>query len=44
VTSGASGIGNGLVAISIAPNGTGAARSGTATIAGQTFSVTQAGS
>jgi hypothetical protein len=44
VTSGASGTGNGSVAISIAQNGTGAARSGTATIAGQTFTVTQSGS
>ena len=41
VTSGASGAGNGAVTVHIAAN-TGGARSGTVTIAGQTFSVTQA--
>ena len=41
VTSGASGAGNGSVGLSIAAN-TGAARSGTVTIAGQTFTVNQA--
>ena len=41
VTSGASGTGNGSVGLSIAAN-TGAARSGTVTIAGQTFTVNQA--
>ncbi|MFN0113011.1 MAG: reprolysin-like metallopeptidase [Blastocatellia bacterium] len=42
VTSGASGTGNGTVNYSVAAN-TGAARSGTITIAGQTFTVNQAG-
>ncbi len=41
VTSGASGNGNGPVAFSVAAN-TGGARTGTVTIAGQTFTVTQA--
>ncbi len=41
VTSGASGSGNGTVGLSAAAN-TGAARSGTVTIAGQTFTATQA--
>jgi hypothetical protein len=41
VTSGASGTGNGSVGVSIAAN-TGAARSGTVTVAGQTFTVNQA--
>jgi len=40
VTSGASGLGNGSVGITFAAN-TGAARSGTLTIAGQTFTATQ---
>jgi len=42
ITSGATGAGNGAVAFNVAAN-TGAARTGTMTIAGQTFSVTQAG-
>jgi hypothetical protein len=41
VTSGASGTGNGPVGFSVAAN-TGAARTGTVTIAGQTFTVSQA--
>ena len=41
ITSGGSGTGNGSVAFSVAAN-TGGARSGTLTIAGQSFSVTQA--
>lgn len=41
VTSGASGTGNGSVGLSVAAN-TGAARTGTVTIAGQTFTVNQA--
>jgi hypothetical protein len=41
VTSGSSGTGNGTVAYTVAPN-PGASRSGTMTIAGQTFTVTQA--
>ncbi len=40
ITGGASGSGNGTVAFTVLPN-TGAARSGSMTIAGQTFSVTQ---
>ena len=40
INSGASGTGNGAVSIAVAAN-TGAARTGTATIAGQTFTVTQ---
>jgi hypothetical protein len=43
VTSGSSGTGSGPVAFSIAAN-TGAARSGTLTIAGQTFTVSQGAS
>jgi hypothetical protein len=42
ITSGATGTGSGTVGFSIAPN-TSSARSGTMTIAGQTFSVDQAG-
>jgi hypothetical protein len=41
ITSGASGTGNGSVGFSVAAN-TGAARSGTLTVAGQTFTVNQA--
>jgi hypothetical protein len=41
VTAGASGTGNGTVRFSIAANTTGAQRSGTLTIAGRTFTVTQ---
>jgi all-beta uncharacterized protein/BACON domain-containing protein len=41
VTSGASGLANGTVRLAVAANG-GAQRSGTVTIAGQTFTVTQA--
>ena len=41
VTSGAAGAGNGVVGYSVAAN-TGAQRTGTLTVAGQTFSVTQA--
>ena len=43
ITAGASGTGNGQVSFSASAN-TGAARSGTLTIAGQTFTVNQAGS
>lgn len=43
VTSGASGSGNGQVAYSIAANTSTSSRTGTVTIAGQTFSVTQSG-
>jgi len=42
ITTGASGSGNGTVSYSVGANG-GAARSGTMTIAGQTFTVTQSG-
>jgi ABC-type arginine transport system ATPase subunit len=42
VTSGTSGTGNGSVAFLILPN-LGATRSGTITVAGQTFTVTQDG-
>jgi hypothetical protein len=42
VTSGASGSGNGTVAYSVDKNGTNAARTGTITAAGQTFTVNQA--
>ena len=42
ITSGASGTGNGTVGYSVAANATGSARTGTLTIAGQTFTVTQA--
>ncbi len=41
INSGASGTGNGTVVYSVAQNNTGAQRSGTITIAGQTFTVTQ---
>ncbi len=44
ITSGASGNGNGVVSYSAANNQTPAQRTGTITIAGQTFSVTQAAS
>lgn len=43
VTSGASGSGNGTVGYSVAANAGSTSRSGTMTIAGQTFTVTQAG-
>jgi hypothetical protein len=43
ITSGSSGTGNGTVNYSVAANGTGAARQGTMTIAGQTFTVNQSG-
>jgi all-beta uncharacterized protein/BACON domain-containing protein len=43
VTSGATGTGNGSVTFSYAANTGGAARTGTLTIAGQTFTLTQAG-
>jgi len=41
LVSGASGVGNGTVSFNIAPN-TGAARTGTLTVAGQTFTISQA--
>ncbi|MDQ3712260.1 MAG: FG-GAP-like repeat-containing protein [Acidobacteriota bacterium] len=41
ITSGASGTGNGAVSFSVAPN-TGPARTGTITVGGQTFTITQA--
>jgi len=41
VKAGAGGIGNGTVTLSVSPNASGVARTGTATIAGQTFTVTQ---
>jgi hypothetical protein len=41
ITSGASGSGNGSVTFSVATNSSGAARTGTLTIAGQTFTVQQ---
>ncbi|MGH9943317.1 MAG: PQQ-dependent sugar dehydrogenase, partial [Pyrinomonadaceae bacterium] len=41
VTAGASGAGDGVVSLSIASNGSGVPRTGTVTIAGQTFTVTQ---
>ena len=41
ITSGASGSGNGSVAFNVAANSTGADRTGTLTIAGQTFTVVQ---
>jgi hypothetical protein len=44
VTSGSSGSGNGTVGYSVAANATGSARTGTMTIAGQTFTVAQNGS
>ena len=43
VTSGASGTGSGTVSYSVAANGSATPRSGTLTIAGQTFTVSQAG-
>ncbi|HEX8175488.1 MAG TPA: M36 family metallopeptidase [Pyrinomonadaceae bacterium] len=43
ITGGASGSGNGTVSYSVASNGGTTSRSGTMTIAGQTFTVTQAG-
>jgi len=43
VTSGSSGSGNGTVGYSVAANAGSTSRSGTITIAGQTFTVTQAG-
>ncbi len=43
ITSGASGSGNGIVSYSVAANTGTTARTGTLTIAGQTFTVTQAG-
>ena len=43
ITSGASGAGNGSVAYSVAANSTANQRSGSLTIAGQTFTVTQSG-
>jgi hypothetical protein len=42
VSSGASGTGNGTVVYQVQPNSTGQARTGTLTIAGQTFTVNQA--
>ena len=42
ITGGASGTGNGTVSYSVAANGTTSTRSGTLTIAGQTFTVNQA--
>lgn len=43
ITSGASGTGNGTVTYSVSANTTGTSRQGSLTIAGQTFTVTQAG-
>ncbi|HLJ46478.1 MAG TPA: BACON domain-containing carbohydrate-binding protein [Bryobacteraceae bacterium] len=43
ITSGAQGTGNGTVSYNVAANTTSSQRSGTLTIAGQTFTVTQAG-
>ncbi|MGB7926139.1 MAG: M36 family metallopeptidase, partial [Pyrinomonadaceae bacterium] len=43
ITSGSSGSGNGTVSYSVASNGSTSSRTGTLTIAGQTFTVTQAG-
>ncbi len=43
ITSGGSGSGNGTVNYTVAVNGTASARTGTLTIAGQTFTVTQVG-
>jgi Bacterial Ig domain/Putative binding domain, N-terminal len=43
ITSGASGTGSGTVSYSVAANGSATARSGTLTIAGQTFTVSQSG-
>jgi hypothetical protein len=44
ITSGSSATGNGAVGYSVASNGSTGSRSGTMTIAGQTFTVTQSGS
>jgi hypothetical protein len=44
VTSGASGSGAGIVQVNAVANASGAARTGTITVSGQTFTVTQAGS
>ena len=43
ISSGASGTGNGTVTYSVLPNNSGSPRTGTLTIAGQTFTVTQGG-
>jgi hypothetical protein len=43
ITAGTSGSGNGTVSYSVAPNTSGCTRTGPLTIAGQTFTVTQAG-
>jgi hypothetical protein len=43
ITAGTSGAGDGAVQISVAANGSSAARTGTATIAGQSFTVNQSG-
>jgi hypothetical protein len=43
ISAGASGAGDGAVEISVAANGSSAARTGTATIAGQTFTINQSG-
>ena len=43
IIAGASGAGDGVVQINVAANGSSAARTGTATIAGQTFTVNQSG-
>ena len=43
ITSGSSGSGNGTVVYAVAANPSGSSRTGTLTIAGQTFTVTQAG-
>ena len=42
ISSGGSGTGNGIIGYSVAANGTSSSRTGTLTIAGQTFTVTQA--
>jgi len=41
ITAGADGNGNGTVTLAVAPNGTGVPRTGTVTIAGRTFTMTQ---
>jgi hypothetical protein len=41
VTSGASGTGNGVVTLTVSPNNSGASRTGSVTIAGQSFNITQ---
>ncbi len=43
ISAGASGAGDGAVQITVAANGSSAARTGTATIAGQTFTINQSG-